>query len=137
MKIAKLTKKNLHYLANKIGNTWNGDFDGSYLEMSIDSAIPKYVRIGINQEKEEVYFFNKQAFLNHLDGFDLSEVIEAEKEWQLFSRRDGEDEYEHFFDSCMPLIESFEKLDNITLYMSSIDFIRDIAIPVLGDFSWD
>ena len=118
------------YISN---NKWNGDFDGSMLQMTVDENLPRFVRIGIKDEK--VFFFEKKAFLNHLENQDLSNVEKAEKEWQ--ASKDYSDEYDYFIAACEPLISSFKKIDGITLYINSIDFLRDIAVPILGEIKWN
>lgn len=128
--VHKLSKENLLYVSK---TKWNGDFDGSMLQMTVDKYLPRFVRIGV--KNEEVYFFNKKAFLNHLEGQSLLAVEKAEKEWQDDDCRDCE--YEAFFEACEPLIDSFEKVEGLTLYINAFDFIREVAVPVLKDIKWD
>jgi len=128
--VISLNKSDLLYISN---NKWNGDFDGSMLQMTVDENLPRFVRIGIKDEK--VFYFEKKAFLDHLENQDLSKVEKVEKEWQ--TSKDYSDEFDYFVEACEPLISSFKKIDGITLYINSFDFLRDIAVPVLGEISWN
>lgn len=128
--IVKLSKEDLLYVSK---STWNGDFDGSMLQMKVDKYLPRFVRIGVKDE--EVYFFNKKAFLNHLESRSLLAVEEAEKEWNDDDCRDCE--YEAFAEACEPLIDSFEKTEGLILYINAFDFIREVAVPALKDIEWN
>lgn len=129
MNTIQLTKENLHYVAKKQGNVWNGSFDGGDIEKSIDNGLKNYVRIGVIDE--EVLFFKKVPFKQYLksDSKIKQQVCLAELEW--ISNNKEHDEYEIFFDCMASIVTEFSnKCIGITFYINAFDFIRDTLLEL-------
>jgi len=124
MKVIQLTKENLHYVAKKQGNIWNGSFDGGDIEMSIDGGLKNYVRIGVIDE--EVLFFKKVPFRQYLksDSKIKRQACLAELEW--IGNNKEHNEYEIFFDYLASIFTEFSsKCVGITFYINAFNFVRD------------
>jgi len=121
-KIIKLNTKDIKYISEKQNTNWNGDLDGSILQMCIDGAIKGFVRIGLD-ESNNVIFFKESDFNSYLDNLSLklkSSLVKAEIEW---FNDDGLSEFEIFEENLYEVINDFYKVK--TLYINSFDYIRD------------
>lgn len=130
-KIIKLTKSDLHYISKKAGNNWDGDFDGSSLQMSVDESLQNYVRIGVKDE--EVLFFHKNSFVKHLKASKTykQQVCLAETEW---ADDDGLSEFELFSEFLDFILTDFSaEAFYYTTYINAYDFIRDTLLESNSD----
>jgi len=119
-----LKKEDLEYISNIKKAGWNGSFDGSDIQMTIDEYLPTLVRVGINHENESVIFFNKKEFKSYLLQIDIIKIInKSEKEYQIEELQDCE--FEHFEEVFDEIVKAFCNVDNMTYYINCFDFIRD------------
>ncbi|WP_152184429.1 hypothetical protein [Sulfurimonas indica] len=127
LKIMRLTQQNLKYVSEKLETNWNGDFDGSMIDMCIDKAFPKWVRIGVEEKKKEVLYFNKELFTDFLLSNPKYKDL-AQKAYTEYKNSDGYDEYEYYLDHMESIIDDYH-LSSCTKYISAYDFILDVLLP--------
>jgi len=127
LRIMWLTRKNLEYVSEKLGTNWNGDLDGSMIDMCIDKAFSKWVRIGVDDKKEEVLYFNKQLFTNFLNSKQEYKKL-AKKAFCEWKNSDGYDEFEYYEDFLESIIDKYHKASYIK-YINACDFILDTLLP--------
>jgi len=125
LNIMWLTQKNLEYISEKLETKWNGDFDGSVINMCIDKAFPEWVRIGVEKEKKEVLYFNKKLFTDFLLSNPKYKDL-AQKAYAEYKNSDGCDEY--YMDYMESIVDEYY-FSSCTKYINAYDFILDVLLP--------
>jgi hypothetical protein len=124
-RVLELTADDIHYIATKKGRSWNGDFDGSYMEEIVDPALPQYIRVA---PTETGIMLIKKSILDK--AIDL--VVDKKEVARLQRNRilDGfeEDYSEYYHEVVYPALkEAFVGIPECR-YVNATDYIVDYVL---------